>query len=522
MPRRPLEFVEYLLRARHHERGNSGKTRDLHSVRPVGRAFNHFVQKSDSVFRLLHRHAQVHELRERQVCEFVIVSGEERFCPPFDVEVEKLQHRPRYAHPVVGRRAPAYLVEYHETAGRDVTKDVRGLHHLHHERAAPQGEFVARPDPGENPVDKPYTRFLSGDERAHVSHEGYERGRPEIRRFPGHIRAGDHRDTAGITLVGIERYVVRGKGRDRPGALYHRMTRPTDFENSALVHHGPHIRIIPRDLGKRTQDVENGYRRRCCLAGSATLENPGYQLFVNRILSDTDVLLRPEYTALYFLEALVYKSFPASHCLASHIIERRLVGEILAQFDVISENGIFANSHLEPRAFALGSLEHLQIFLGVRYRVAVVVEFGVEAVAYDGGGHVPRQVVDQSFFEQSPQFRLIGDAAEYGHQPREFNALQDGANFGQGRHRVPHDAQVFRIPDLHRDAGYGPFHVAASRKSRDEFSPDGVVVDQKLHAIVPEGYLAEPPRGVRYPIPQKAPPHRRLATVQNGVEGGPG
>ena len=97
-------------------------------------AFLQFPEKDDILAYLLYLymvilHPFIHAF---EVVQFVIMRGKKRLGP-LTVFMDIFHDSPGNRHPVISGSTPAYLVQQHERAGRQVVKYHRSLQHLHHE-----------------------------------------------------------------------------------------------------------------------------------------------------------------------------------------------------------------------------------------------------------------------------------------------------------------------------------------------------------------------------------------------------
>src|SRR4030042_4796787 len=105
----------------------------------------------------------------RQLHQFVVMSGKQRFCAQSGVIMDILGNCLSNRKTIVGRGAAPYLVENNQRLGGGVVEYVGSLHHLNHEGGLPGDQVILKPYAGEDAVNQPDGRRVGGDEAAYLS-----------------------------------------------------------------------------------------------------------------------------------------------------------------------------------------------------------------------------------------------------------------------------------------------------------------------------------------------------------------
>ena len=146
----------------------------------------------------------------RELCEFVVVGGEEGAGTAGLVGVEVLDNGPCDGEAVVGAGAAANFVENDEAAGGRIVEDVGGLVHLDHEGGVAACEFVAGADAGEDAINEAEATVARGHPRAGLGHENNEGYLTNVGGLAGHVGAGDEGDLRGFLSSGGSELAVVG------------------------------------------------------------------------------------------------------------------------------------------------------------------------------------------------------------------------------------------------------------------------------------------------------------------------
>ena len=166
----------------------------MDAVAFVGAAFDDLPEEDDLVVPLADGDVVVAQARHPrgEFGQLVVVRSEEGLRT--DLVVEVLDDAPREREAVEGARAAPNLIEDDEAAGGGVVEDVRRLAHLHHERALPPREVVARADAGKDAVHEIHARGRGGEEAAGVREQSEQRDLADVSGFARHVWAGDQGD----------------------------------------------------------------------------------------------------------------------------------------------------------------------------------------------------------------------------------------------------------------------------------------------------------------------------------------
>src|ERR1044072_2197554 len=171
----------------------AGEARVLNAVCLGGAATLNLVKKDDLTFARSHAYLIVLRTGQTlgQLCQLVIVGGEERLRRMLRRVVQMLRDGPGDGEAVEGRRAAPNLVEEDERTRSGVVEDGGRLSHLDHEGRAASGEVVRSSDACPDAVEDGQARMFGGHERAHLCEQTDKRRLTKEGALASHVRAGD-------------------------------------------------------------------------------------------------------------------------------------------------------------------------------------------------------------------------------------------------------------------------------------------------------------------------------------------
>ena len=149
------------------------------------------AEPDDMVALLFHGYSEVLHTGQRlfELIEVVIVRGEERLCPD---RVQVFRDRPGQCQAIVSAGAAPDLIQNHQGARRGIVQNIRGLVHLHHERALAACQVVVRSDPRKDAVDEANGGRIGGNKGADLCQQHDQCHLTEIGAFPCRIGAGNN------------------------------------------------------------------------------------------------------------------------------------------------------------------------------------------------------------------------------------------------------------------------------------------------------------------------------------------
>ncbi len=191
-------------------------------------------------------------------------------------------HRACNREAVVRTRPASDLIHDDQAVSGRVSKDVRGLVHLHEKRGLAACKVVRGADPAEDAVGEPDLRIIGRNEATGLGEEHDEGGLAQEGRLPGHVRPRDERESLRIA-VELER--VRHEASGRQMGFHDGMPSAANRNGVRLRNPRAHVAIPCRGPGKGVMAVERGngvtdrkqsrnlrFHRRTKLEKEATLE----------------------------------------------------------------------------------------------------------------------------------------------------------------------------------------------------------------------------------------------------------
>ena len=154
----------------------------MNAIAAVGTPRHDLVQEDDALAFLADFHPEIAQSRQalRERGQLVVMRREQRQRAQLWSIVQVLENGLRDADPVVGAGAAADLIENEQAAGGGVREDVRGLHHLDHERRQAAGQLVVRADPREDPVAEPNDGTAGRDQAADLGQQHDDAGLAKV------------------------------------------------------------------------------------------------------------------------------------------------------------------------------------------------------------------------------------------------------------------------------------------------------------------------------------------------------
>ena len=188
----------------------SGKLRNLHAIRPIGRAFLDFVQENHLSVPLLNCDSGIIDPAQfvRKRGHFVVVRGKER-TRTVDV-VQMFQRGPRDGQAVIGRGAAPDFIQDHQRAVVCLIEDRGGFDHFDHKRGTAPCQIVRGADTAENLADQADVRGGGRHVAAHLRHQGDDRILPQEGRLTCHVGTGQQPDVR-VVAIGRQGTIVGNK-----------------------------------------------------------------------------------------------------------------------------------------------------------------------------------------------------------------------------------------------------------------------------------------------------------------------
>ena len=384
-----------------------------------------------------------------------------------------LGHRARQCEAVVGRGAAPDFVEQDERAIGGVMQDLRGLAHLHHERALAGRQIVARADTREDAIQRADARGLGRHEAADMREQHDQRGLAHIGGLAAHVRAGDQQQAAVVVQFGVV-----GDERRVGKALHDGMPAAGDLDARRVGQRGRDPVIVERAAAERAEHVQTGQPGRDGLQFGQMRGERLDEFGVECLFAGQRPLAGREHLILELLEFRRDIAFDGLEGLATLVIHRRLVGMHAAHLDVIAVHAVVADlERFHARTFALARFQFGKKTVGIGRKVAQFIQRVVVAARdYAAVANHHGRVVDHRALEQGVDVFGRVDLLVQGSQQRGVQACQRPADRRQRGERAGQPGQIARARGGERDAGGDTFDI---RDFLEPFRQPGMTARQQ-------------------------------------------
>ena len=463
---------------------------------------------------LLHRHMEILDpgIRLRQVVQFVVVRREQRLRP-VTIFMNIFHDRPGDGHPVIGRGAPADLVQQHQRTGGEVVEDHRRLQHLHHEGGLAAGDVVGSADAGENLVEIADAGGIGGDVAADLGQQHDEGRLPQEGRLAGHVRPRQNDDLLPLVvqmdIVGNIFFARRHQGLDD------RMAARLDVQFQRVRHLRPAVAVPGRQRGEAGQHVQPRDDPAVGLDRPDVPLDLGDQVGEHLRLQRIDPLFRPENLLFIFLQLLGDVPLRIDQRLLSDPLRRHQVPEGVADLDIVPEDVVVTDFERgDSGTFRLPLLHVQQIVLAARGDVPQFIQLRADTgrdhrPLPDRGGRFRLHRAGDGF----EQLRAVPHPVQQGIQRGDALALAqcgDRCHLGQPAPQLHH----FPRDDLAgRGAGQDPLQIADAADPALHLLPVVRCLQEMLDDVVPPVQFVQVHHRHRQPAAQQPGAHRGSASV---------
>ena len=271
----------------------------------------------------------------------MVVGGEQGLAAqPLGGVCDMLHHGAGNAHAVKGRGAAADLVQHHKAFGGGVFQDLCHLGHLHHKGGLSGSKVVRGTDAGEDGVHHAHMAAGSRHKGADLRHQGNKSVLTHIRRFTGHVGAGDDEAAVGGAVEGG---IVGYEHTALEHLLHNGVTPLGNGQYIAVVHHGAAVVVFCRHLCQCSQYIQLGDGIGGAL-DAVQLCADAFQQFVEQAALQRDkTLVRAKDLAFQLLQLLRDVALAGGEGLLADIGLRHKVFVGVADLDEVAEYMVIAN-----------------------------------------------------------------------------------------------------------------------------------------------------------------------------------
>ena len=448
----------------------------------------------------------------------MVVGGKQGLCSQLFGAGGKFQHCPSNAHTVIGRGAPANLIQNQQAPGSGIFQNGGHLGHLHHKGGLAGGQVVAGADSCKHPVHQTDSGGPSRDKGAHLGHEHNQGHLAHIGGFARHIGACDN---GNLVVLPAERGIIGHEQGILQHGLYHRVPSVGDGNFRSQADFRAAVAPLHRHSSQGAQRIRRRHRR-------GGLLNPGSlpgQLLPqggkDLIFQSRQPVLGGEHLVFQLFQLLGDVALAVCKGLLADVICRHLVHKGLGNLNIVAEHPVKA--HFQGSDACLFPFTGLNGRNGAGAAVHNIPEpvcIGVGTLADDAA--LPdgeRRVVHNGFFNLVRTIRQRVNGRSKLLQQGAPQLCQDRFHLGQCPQPTGKGQQVPAVDSAGDDAGHDPLQVRHILEGLFQLAPGDGALHQSLYGGVPPGDLCRIQQRLFQPGAQHPPAHGRVGFVQYPQQG---
>src|SRR5579875_2883227 len=420
------------------------------------------------------------------------------------------------------------LIQDDQTARGRVTEDAGRLHHLDQEGARASGDIVLGTDTREDAIDQANPRGTRGHEAADLSHEDDQGNLAQVRRFAGHVRAGqDHEEL----IRRPQMAVIRDESAGREMRLDDGVASLDDLEVKTLIDNRAAVAPLSGQMCQGREDIQMGEAARGRPQAVSLRRDAPQEPLVDLLGELLDPLLGLEDLALPFLEARRDEALGLDQRLLPMVIRRNKPEVRAGHLQIVAEDLVVADLQgFDAGTLALDPLELGDPLPCPCRRLNQRIELGAVAGPNQGATVGRRDcLIDQiGDIKARIEDRGTGPVQENSKGCRGGAIIADCPGWRRASERIPETSggperrgqpkELARPGQSLDDAPGQTLQVADLTEQVPQTDAGIIVLNQGCDCVQARLDHSSVAERLTYPASEKPPAHRRARLIEDGKE----